>query len=288
MLSTSLSHWLWVTLCHSWCKNSSSSALFDGLWPSIVLRVGEHCQSRRKHIFFQDNLAGGLSHASYTKTNLPDSSLAEASPDHHRFSSKFYTGCNTLWLVRLRLTIRRPGVGQSWKFDSEKLTLLQSSMVQSLWSFANFSLALLWLSLMKGFFLALYDLSPASRSRFRTVLAVHFTPAAFCHSFCRSLDVILRLLTDIRISWRSSWSVESRFCPLPVWSFVVPKVCCLTLFLWTAVLEILRMEATWRSLYPSASKARFAPFFPHSKLFFSTVLAWSVVFFVFQLLLSYF
>ena len=39
MLSTSLSHCRWVTLCHSWRKNSSSSALFDGLWPSIFLLI---------------------------------------------------------------------------------------------------------------------------------------------------------------------------------------------------------------------------------------------------------
>ena len=39
MLSASLSHCCWVTLCHSWRKNSSSSALFDGLWPSILLLI---------------------------------------------------------------------------------------------------------------------------------------------------------------------------------------------------------------------------------------------------------
>ena len=33
------------------------------------------------------------------------------------------------------------------------------------------------------------------------------------------------------MSWRSSWSVECRFRPLPVCSVVVPNVCCLTLFL---------------------------------------------------------
>lgn len=39
MLSTSLSHCRWVTLCHSLHKYSSSSALFDGLWPSIFLLI---------------------------------------------------------------------------------------------------------------------------------------------------------------------------------------------------------------------------------------------------------
>ncbi len=39
MLSTSLSHCCWVTLCHSWCKNPNSSALFDGLWPSTFLLI---------------------------------------------------------------------------------------------------------------------------------------------------------------------------------------------------------------------------------------------------------
>ena len=124
---------------HAWRKHSSSSALFDGLWPSIfllitfqrfsmvqvwrlgwpwqgldlvvfhphldcfgcvawsivllkktILRVGEHCQSRRKQVFFQDNLIRGLIHASFTKTNLPDSSLAEAPPDHHQSCTKFH------------------------------------------------------------------------------------------------------------------------------------------------------------------------------------------------------
>ncbi len=114
----------------------------------------------------------------------------------------------------LHRTIRWPGVGQSWNLDSsEKMTLLQSSTVQSLWSFANLSLALLCFSPMKGFF---FKLCPVPRSLFWTILAVHFTPAAICHSFCRSLDVILWLLSDIWMSWQSSWSAESPFQPLPV------------------------------------------------------------------------
>ena len=39
MLSTSLSHCCWVTLWRSWRESSSSSALFDGLWPSIFLLI---------------------------------------------------------------------------------------------------------------------------------------------------------------------------------------------------------------------------------------------------------
>ncbi len=39
MLSTSLSHCCWGTFSHSWCKNSSSPVLFDGLWPSIFLLI---------------------------------------------------------------------------------------------------------------------------------------------------------------------------------------------------------------------------------------------------------
>lgn len=41
-----------------------------------------------------------------------------------------------------------------------------------------------------------------------------------------------------------------------LYSFVVPGVCCLTSFLWTAVFEMFRLEAAWRSLHLSASKAR--------------------------------
>ncbi len=143
--------------------------------------------------------------------------------------------------------------------------------------FANLSLALLCFSLMKGFFLALHDFSSASRSLFWTILAMHFTQAAVCHSFCRPLDVIL-WLSDIQMSWRLSRSVESHCRPLQVWSFVVPNVCSLTLFLWTAVFEILRIEVAWRSLYPSASKVELKPSFHHSKL-----LAWSIVIIWFQL-----
>ena len=78
------------------------------------------------------------------------------------------------------------------------------------------------------------SLSPATWSLFWTVLAVHFTPSTICHSFCRSLDVILRLLSDNWMNWRLPRSVESRFRPLTVCSFVVLDVCCLTLFLWTS------------------------------------------------------
>jgi hypothetical protein len=45
------------------------------LLEKTILRGGEHCQSRRKQVFFQDNLVRALIHASFTKTNLPDSSL---------------------------------------------------------------------------------------------------------------------------------------------------------------------------------------------------------------------
>ena len=39
LFATSLSHCCWVTLCLSWHTNSSSSAFFDGLWPSIFLWI---------------------------------------------------------------------------------------------------------------------------------------------------------------------------------------------------------------------------------------------------------
>ncbi len=35
-----------------------------------IHRVEEHCQSRRKHIFSQDNLVHGLIHVPFTKTNV--------------------------------------------------------------------------------------------------------------------------------------------------------------------------------------------------------------------------
>ncbi len=134
MLSTSFSHCCLVILRRSWCKNSSSSALFDGLWSSIFLlitlqrfsvgfRSGDwpgldrvliwwssictfidlagalscwkNQSSELGNIFraeesFQDNLVHGL-------TNVPDSRLAEAPPDHHWSSTKFHSG----WLLGL-------------------------------------------------------------------------------------------------------------------------------------------------------------------------------------------
>ena len=167
----SISHCCWVTLWHSWCKNghdgifiwwSSIHTLIDlavwhgalSCWIKPILRVGEHCQSGRKHIFFQDNLVRGLIHVLFAKMNLPDSSIAKAPPDHHRSSTKFSAWVrDTETSPALRLTIRGPSVGQSWKLDSsEKMTLLQSSSVPSLWSFANLGLALLCLLMMKAFF----------------------------------------------------------------------------------------------------------------------------------------
>lgn len=153
----------------------------------------------------------------------------------------------------LHLTIRQPGVGRSGKLDSsEKMTLLRSSVVQS-WFFANLSLALFCFSLNMGFFLDLTWALPLG-SLFQTVVSMHFNPAAIC-LFFGSLNVMLWLLSDIQISGLLSRSVESCFHSLPVCSFVVPNVCGLTLFLWTAVSNILRVEATWCSLFPFVSIA---------------------------------
>ncbi len=144
----------------------------------------------------------GLIHAPLTKMN--DSSLSEAPPDHHQSSTKFHSGCETLWLA-----VQVLGKADNW---THKMNLLQSSTVQSLWSFANLSLTLLCFSLMKGFCLALHNSSPASMSLSRTILSVHFTPAV-CHYFCLLMSW---LLSDIQMSWRSSQSVESHYCPLLV------------------------------------------------------------------------
>ena len=122
------------------------------------------------------------------------------------------------WLVTIRLPfdhipeVFQWGSGENLT-SSEKFILLQSSMVQPLWSFANLSVALLRLSLMTGFFLALHYLSAASRSLFGTVLALHFTLAAICFSLCRSLYVIQWLLSDIQISWQSCQVSGESFSP---------------------------------------------------------------------------
>lgn len=39
ILSTRLSHCSWMTLCHSWRWNLSTTTLFNGLWPSILLLI---------------------------------------------------------------------------------------------------------------------------------------------------------------------------------------------------------------------------------------------------------
>ena len=64
---------------------SSSHTLID-LARSIALPEKNNPQSwvtLSEEVFFQYNLVLGLIHASFTKTNLPDSSLAETPPDHH-------------------------------------------------------------------------------------------------------------------------------------------------------------------------------------------------------------
>ena len=75
------------------------------LLEKTLLRVGEHCQSKRKQVFFQDNFVPGLIHASFTKTNLPDSNLAEATPGHHRSSTKFHSRCETLACRPLQVSV---------------------------------------------------------------------------------------------------------------------------------------------------------------------------------------
>lgn len=61
----------------------------------------EHCQGRRKPFSSRIAMLCGLSHASFTKTDLPDSSLTEEPPDNHQFSTKFQSGCQILWVVGL-------------------------------------------------------------------------------------------------------------------------------------------------------------------------------------------
>lgn len=60
--------------------------------PGQFLRVGEHCQ----RALFQDNVdVRRLIHASFTKANLPNSSLAEASRHHCWPSTRF--SLQSLW-----------------------------------------------------------------------------------------------------------------------------------------------------------------------------------------------
>ncbi len=87
-----------------------------------ILRVEEHCQSRKKEVFFQDKLVRGFIHASFTKTNLPSQRWTSllASPGLH-------------------LTIRWPGAGQSWKLDSSEKMTLSSPLWSSPYGFLQTS-----------------------------------------------------------------------------------------------------------------------------------------------------
>ncbi len=157
----------------------------------------------------------GLIHGPLTKMN--DSSLSEAPLDHHQFSTKFHSGCETLWLA-----VQVLGKADNW---THKMNLLQSSTVQSLWSFANLSLTLLCFSLMKGFCLALHNSSPASMSLSRTILSVHFTPAV-CHyffSWCHGCWVTFKWVGD----HPSQWRVIIALC----WSLCCPQCLQLDLIL---------------------------------------------------------
>jgi len=69
--------------------------------------------------------SSGLSHTSFKKTDLSESSLSEEPSDHHRSYTKFHGGfdssdCGLLASPDLCLTIRGPGVVQSWKLNSSE------------------------------------------------------------------------------------------------------------------------------------------------------------------------
>ncbi len=152
------------------------------------------------------------------------------------------------------LTVRWPDVGQCWKLDSsEKIILLQS--------FTVLSLVLICFSLIKGFFQFCMTsaLSLGACSELSSLCTSPYHPITICYSFCRSLDVILWLLIDIWMSCRSTRSVESNFRHSAGLYLCCPH--CLQLDL-----DILRLKATWVSLYPFSSKARMEPFFSSIKI----------------------
>lgn len=131
----------------------------------------------------------------------------------------------------------------------------QYCMVQSLWSFS-------WLFFALPLRASFEPFSPCTSPQlpFAIVFVGHLMSFYGCW-------VTFEWVDGHPGQWRG-------FRPLPFSNFVVPNVFCLTLFLWTAILEILRMEETWHSLYPSASKARIEPFFFLLNAF---LLAWSIV-----------
>ena len=90
----------WRSSIHTLTDLAALHGALSCLKKKTILIIWEHFQSRRKQVFFEDNLVHGLGHASFTKTDHPNSSLAEAPPDLHQSAIKFHSRCETLWLCR--------------------------------------------------------------------------------------------------------------------------------------------------------------------------------------------
>lgn len=184
-----------------------------------ILRVGEHCQSRRKQVLSPRTLYM----AWFMRPHKDEAARFQPCWSIPRSSPILHSRCETVWLEvspDLCPTMRCPVLGKAENYTHQSVN---SSC--PVWSNAC------------GLFAWLYFGLPL-KSLFWTVHLMSFY----------GCWVTFEWVDGHPGQWRG-------FRPLPFSSFVVHNVFCLTLFLWTAVLEIWRMEETWHSLYPSAIKA---------------------------------
>ncbi len=172
----------WLTCCVAW-----SIVLLE----KPIFRVGEHFFSYRTTLYVACFLRPSQGQICPIPPLLKHPQIIIDPPPNSTVGSRH---CCLYVSLGVCLTISQPGVGESRKLDL-------SETVQSLSYLANISLALICFSLTNCCFLAFHNFNPASKSLFRTLAL-----------FCRSLDIILRLLSDFRMYWWSSRSVES-FCP---------------------------------------------------------------------------
>lgn len=95
--------WLWqvfdLVVLHPHIDWSDCVVSSIVLLENPILRIGEYCQSRRKHVFFQDNLLLGFTCPSQTNNCSIPALLKHTRPSPS--CTKFHSGCEMLWLIGL-------------------------------------------------------------------------------------------------------------------------------------------------------------------------------------------
>lgn len=174
-------------------------------------RSGDQAGRDRVLIWWSSVESRGLIQVPLTKMNVLDSSLAEAPPDHHQSSTRFHSGCETLWLVGLSRSPSNHQMSKCWAklkiglIREDELTPVLYSPILMVFCKPqpDSSLLLIDERLISSF----ARLQPCLQE------PVSNHPLLALHPCRLSLDFILQLLSDIQMSWWSSQSVESHFCP---------------------------------------------------------------------------